>query len=128
MELYCTYHIISQLESNIFFILNILHNFNDYREFHCIYLTVYLTNSYSQLFKTINNEYVCVKSLHIHDDVIRIRKESKIHPKLRENYNMMPLTEMWGTNSDENELTFVHAAFEVPVETVREMSQRQLQM
>lgn len=41
--------------------------------------------------------------MHIHDYVLRIRKESKIHPKLRENYNMMPLTEMWGTNSDERE-------------------------
>ena len=42
--------------------------------------------------------------MHIHDYVLRIRKESKIHPKLRENYdNMMSLTEMWGTNSDERE-------------------------
>lgn len=46
MELYDTYHIISQLE-NIFSILLhiLLCNFNDCREFHCIYLT-YLFNQF----------------------------------------------------------------------------------
>lgn len=48
--------------------------------------------------------------MHIHDYLLRLRKESKINPKLGdwENYAIM----IRG-----NELSFGHVAFEVPEET-----------